>query len=68
MILGGKRTAATTNEESNAGQDTGNGDSVGDKLRLCHVDTCDQQGRGEEDQARVGTTVTEEVSNWKTIG
>lgn len=42
----GEHTAATTQEEGGARQDTGNGDGVGNKLGLDRVDTCDQQGRG----------------------
>jgi hypothetical protein len=48
----GTRTAVA--EEGKASDDTGDGDSVSDKLGLNGVDTCDEQGRGHESRNEGG--------------
>lgn len=61
----GERTGGTSDEESDAGEHTGNRDGIGDKLRLHHVDTCHQQGRGEEDQTDVAAGRLAIATKWK---
>lgn len=50
------RHTASTSEQSDTGDDTGKSDSIGDKLGLDSVDTCDQKGRGNEGRANGDST------------
>lgn len=50
------RRTATASEEGDAGDNTGKRDSIGKILGLDSVDTCDQEGRGNEGRANVDST------------